>query len=116
MELTYYHNGDYLFPDMGLTEEEQKPIGKYGSMRRAYLEEHRPGLYARLLLSGKLMEHLHEIDRTCNERFQTMLPGMMQAEGVNEALKSTSQIEWIRRMNSIRHRAEENLLAELIYN
>ena len=62
MELKYHRCGDYLLPDLGLTEEEQKPIGKYGMMRMDYLKEHRPGLFNRLLLSGKLMDHPHEID------------------------------------------------------
>ena len=57
-----FQNGDYFFPEMGLTEEEQRPVGKYGLMRQEYLQEHRPGLFTHLLLSGKLMEHLHEID------------------------------------------------------
>ena len=55
MKLTYHRNGDYLLPDLGLTEAEQRPVGKYGWMRLCYLEEHRPGLYTRLLLSGTLM-------------------------------------------------------------
>ena len=115
MELIYHRSGDYLFSDMGLTEQEQVPVGKYGLMRQTYLEEHRPGLYAQLMLSGRLMEHLHEIDRACHERLETMIPAMMRTEGATEALKAADQMEWIQRMNSIRHRAEEILLAELIY-
>ena len=70
MKLTYHRNGDYLLPDIGLTEAEQRPLGKNGRMRLRYLEEHRPGLYTRLLLSGTLMEHLQEIDSTCQERLE----------------------------------------------
>ena len=105
MEIKYFRNGDYFFPEMGLTEEEQRPIGKYGLMRQAYLQEHRPGLFAQMLLSGKLMEHLHEIDDTCRERLDIMIPQMMQAEGVDERLKAVDQMEWVARMNSIKHRA-----------
>ena len=65
MKLTYHQNGDYLLPNLGLTEAEQRPLGKYGRMRLRYLEEHRPVLFTQLLLSGKLMEHLQEIDSTC---------------------------------------------------
>jgi len=68
MELKYIRCGDYLLRDLGLTEEEQKPAGKYGMMRLNFLKEHRPGLFNRLLLSGKLMDHLHEIDATCHAR------------------------------------------------
>ena len=115
MEIRYFRNGDYFLPEMGLTEEEQRPVGKYGLMRQEYLQEHRPGLFAHLLLSGKLMEHLHEIDDTCRERLDIMIPQMMQAEGVDERLKAADQMEWVMRMNNIKHRAEEILLAELIY-
>ena len=79
MKLTYHRNGDYLLPDLGLTEAKQRPLGKYGRMRLHYLEEHRPGLYTRLLLSGKLMEHLQEIDSTCQERLE-QLTRQMQAQ------------------------------------
>ena len=115
MKLTYHRNGDYLLPDLGLTEAEQRPLGKYGRMRLRYLEEHRPGLYTRLLLSGKLMEHLQEIDRTCQERLEQMACRMQAQEGVTEALKAVNQMEWVQRMNAIHHQVEEILLAELIF-
>ena len=115
MEIRYFRNEDYFFPEMGLTEEEQRPVGKYGLMRQEYLQEHRPGLFAQMLLSGKLMEHLREIDDTCRERLAIMIPQMMQAEGVDERLKADDQMEWVARMKSIKHRAEEMLLAELIH-
>ena len=116
MELKYHRCGDYWLPDLSLTEEEQKPVGKYGMMRMDYLKDHRPGLFNRLLLSGKLMEHLHEIDATCHARLDLLIPQMKEAEGVTETLKMTGQLEWVRRMNSIHHRIEETLLDELIYS
>jgi len=115
MKLTYRRCGDYLLPDLGLTEGEQHPLGKYGRMRLNYLKEHRPGLFSRLLLSGKLMEHLHEIDKTCNARLDLLIPQMQAAEGITEELKAADQLEWVRRMNDIRHQVEEALLDELIY-
>ena len=115
MKLTYYRCGDYLLPDMGLTDEEQRPLGKYGRMRLDYLKEHRPALFSSLLLSGKLMEQLHEIDETCTVRFELLISQMQAAEGVNEAMKAADQLEWVRRMNDIHHSIEETLLAELIY-
>ncbi len=115
MKLTYRRCGDYLLPDLGLTEKEQQPLGKYGRIRLNYLKEHRPGLFSSLLLSGKLMEHLHEIDATCNARLELLIPQMQTAEGVTEKLKATNQLEWVRHMNDIRHQAEEALLDELIY-
>ena len=115
MKLTYHRNGDYLLPDLGLTEAEQRPVGKYGWMRLRYLEEHRPGLYTQLLLSGTLMEHLQEIDSTCKERLEQLTRQMQAQEGVTEALKAENQMEWVQRMNAIHHQVEEILRAELIF-
>ena len=115
MKLTYHRCGDYLLPDLGLTNEEQRPLGRYGRLRLNYLKEHRPGLFSSLLLSGKLMEHLHEIDETCNARLELLIPQMQAAEGITEDLIATDQLEWVHRMNDIRHQVEETLLDELIY-
>ena len=111
----YTQCGDYLIPEMGLTEQEQKPVGKYGMMRRKYLEEHRQGLYTRLILSGKLMEHLQEIDATCRRRMDQMIREMALTEGVTEELKAKEQMTWIRKMNSLHVSAEEIVLKELVY-
>lgn len=115
MKLTYHRNGDYLLPDLGLTEAEQRPLGKYGRMRLRYLEERRPGLYTQLLLSGTLMEHLQEIDSTCQERMEQMTCQMQAQEGVTEELKAENQMEWVQRMNTIHHQIKEILLTELIF-
>ena len=112
---TYTQYGDYLLPDMGLTELEKKPLGKYGMMRRKYLEESRQGLYTRLLLSGKLMEHLQEIDATCSRRMEQMIREIAVAEGVTEELKAKEQMAWVRKMNSLHASAEEIVLKELVY-
>ena len=112
----YIQCGDYLIPDLGLTEQEQKPLGKYGRMRREYLEKNRPGLYTRMILDGTLMEHLHEIDDTCQKRLDQMIPQMADAEGVTESLKAKNQMLWVGKMNELRASAEEILLNELIYN
>lgn len=85
-------------------------------MRKTYLEEHRPGLYERLLLSGKLYEHLAEIDTCCTEAMDRMVRRMADAEGITESLKAKDQMSWVGRMNNIRQRAEEIILAELIYD
>ena len=112
----YIQCGDYLIPDLGLTEQEQKPLGKYGRIRREYLEKNRSGLYTRMILDGTLMEHLHEIDETCQKRLDQMIPQMAKAEGVTEGLKAKNQILWVGKMNELRASAEEILLNELIYN
>ena len=112
---TYTQVGDYLLPNLIIDEDEQQFIGKYGRMRKRYLREHRPVLFTNLLLSGKLDQHLTEIDRACVERMDLLTRQMAPQEGVTESLKATDQMEWVRRMNSILNRAEEIVLHELIY-
>ena len=114
-ELTYTRCGDYYIPDLKLSEQPEAPIGKYGRMRRRYLKEHRPGLYSSLILSEKLYPHLLEIDRAAHERMDAMLPRMMEAAGVTEELKARDQLAWVGAMNSIRSRAEEIILSEIIF-
>ena len=115
MKLTYHQNGDYLLPDLGLTEAEHRPLGKYGRIRLRYLEKHRPGLYTRLLLSGKLMEHVQKIDSVCQERLEQLTCQMQAQEGITEEMKAVNQMEWVQRMNAIHHQVEEILLAELVF-
>ncbi|MCR5372986.1 MAG: TnpV protein [Solobacterium sp.] len=115
-ELIYRRNGDYLLPEMGLTEAEKKPLGKYGMMRRQYLEQHRLGLYTRLLLSGKLMEHLQEIETTAQNRLESLMTQLKAKNNVTEELKAKDQMKWVRLMNSLKNQAEEMILTELVYN
>ena len=103
------------FPNLSLPGESEYLIGKYGRMRRSYLKEQRPVLYANLLTSGTLHRHLAEIDQACNERMEILVSAMAQQEGVTEALKAADQMEWVHRINSIRSRAEEIVLTELVY-
>ena len=112
---SYTKVGDYLLPNLIIDETEQRPLGKYGRLRKSYLKEHRPVLYTNLLLSGKLFQHLAEIDKACEERMELLTSQMAKQEGVTEALKAADQMEWVRRMNSICSRAEEIVLHELIY-
>ena len=112
---TYTQVGDYLLPDLIIDEAEQQPVDKYGRMRKRYLKEHRPVLFTNLLLSGKLDQHLTEIDRACTERMELLTRQMADREAVTEALKVADQMEWVRRMNNIQNRAEEIVLNELVY-
>ena len=114
-ELTYTRCGNYYIPDLELSEQPEAPIGKYGRMRQRYLKEHRPGLYSSLILSEKLYPHLLEIDRAARERMDAMLPRMMETAGVTEELKARDQLAWVGGMNSIRSRAEEIILSEMIF-
>ena len=112
---TYRGEGDYLLPNLILPDTDSRPIGKYGRMRLNYLKEHHRTLYTSLVLNGTLWEHLSEIDQSCNERLSRIIPAMAKQENVTEALKAVDQMEWVRRMNSIRNRAEEIVLTELVY-
>ena len=116
MEMTYTRNGDYLVPDLSLTETEQKPLGKYGRLRKDYLKEHRPILWNRMILSETLYPHLREIDETANRRLEQMMPEMMKSAGVTESLKASDPMKWVQTMNSLKAQAEEVILSELIYS
>ena len=111
---TYRKEGDYLLPNLDLPDTPQQ-IGEYGLLRKSYLRGHRPGLYSAMLLNGTLFQHLAEIDQTCNECVELMIRQMAEREGVTEALKATAQLEWVGLMNSIRNRAEEIVMSEMVY-
>ncbi len=113
MDLTYRIEGDYLLPN--LTVPEAPKIGKYGTLRRNFLKEHKDPIYTGMLLSGKLNSHLEEIDRKADEMMERLTTQMAQSEGVTESLKATDQMKWVGMMNNIRQRAEETVMAELIY-
>ena len=113
---TYHQVGDYFIPNITLPDDGEYQIGKYGRMRRSYLKEYRKILYNNYVLEGTLFKHLAEIDQTCNERMENIVSSMAKQEGVTEALKAADQIEWVCRMNSIRNRAEEIVLHELVYD
>jgi hypothetical protein len=112
---TYTQVGDVLLPDLVIGEKEQRSIGKYGRMRKRYLKEQYPVVFSELLLSGKLYPYLLEIDEACEGQMELYVLQMAKREGVTEQLKAADQMEWVRRMNSIRSRAEEIVLHELVY-
>ncbi|MCD8379685.1 MAG: TnpV protein [Lachnospiraceae bacterium] len=112
--LTYRQNGDYLIPNLELSEQPVKPLGKYGRMRKTYLKEHRPVLYSQMLLSEKLYPHLQEIDETANSRLEQLMPELAKAAGATEALKASDPMQWVGLMNSCKAQAEELILEELI--
>ena len=116
MDLTYEKCGDYLIPNLLPDPEPEKALTKYGLMRRKYLEEHRRGVYSGLLMTGKLKAHCLEIQRQAEERMDFLTEQMAKTEGVDEALKASDQMKWVRRMINIRARAEEIMLIEIVYN
>lgn len=108
-------NGYYL-PNLTVTAPtEQHPTGRWGRLHKRYLKEHHPIRYNQLLLSGVLGSYLAKLDTQAEEQLALTIRQMQEAEGVTEALKAADQLEWVRRMNSIRNRAEEIIKTELIF-
>ena len=108
-------NGYYL-PNLTVAAPtEQHPTGRWGRLHKKYLEEHHPIRYNQLLLSGELSSYLAKLDKQAEEQLALIIRQMQEAEGVTEALKAENQLEWVRRMNSIRNRAEEIIQKELIF-
>ena len=116
MSIMYHRNGDYLLPDMELNETDKTLLNKYGRMRLRYLQEHRPGLYTRLILSGKLYEELLETQKAAQDRVEIITDKMAKAQNISEAMKAQDQMAWVGAMNMIRLQAEEIVLQELIYS
>ena len=103
------------YPDLELPEEEPH-YGKYGRMRLSYLKEHRTALYYTLLLDGKLVKHLNEVEDIANRRMGRLTLQMQERQGVDEALKARDQMAWVGAMNMIKAQAEEIVLKELVYD
>ena len=113
--LTYRMEGDYRVPNLTVPEEQPVTLGKYALLRKKYLKQHRRILYMNLLTSGKLNEHLMEIEQAANERMEQLTAQMVAAQGVTEQMKAENQMQWVGLMNNIRHSAEETILNDLIY-
>ncbi len=113
--LTYTQSGDYLFPNLVLTEQPQRDLGKYGRMRQRYLKEYHPVLWGMLAVSGDLYRHLLEIEDAANSRLEVLMPQLTKAAGVTEQLKASDQMRWVGLMNNCKAQAEEIIMAELIY-
>ena len=114
MELTYHKVGDIYLPNLK-NDEMEGQLYQFGRQRQAYLMEHHPGTYDSLLMQGKLMKHLLEIQEQAYEMMDRLIQEMAKQEGVTEQLKAQDQMEWVRRMNSLRHTAEEIVRNDLIY-
>ena len=113
-ELIYTKHGDYYLPN--LTYPTTKPTyGKYGMMREYYLKQHDPGLWNRLMLCGKLTEHLNEIDKTARERIDLIMPKLTESAGATDELKRTNPLKWMGLINACKSQAEESVFAELVY-
>ena len=113
--LWYELIGDYYIPVLTLSSDEQRPIGKWGRMHRDYIKEHRPIFFNDLVLSGQLWTYLADLNEQAKERLSLIVDQLKASEGVSEELKAADQMTWVRSMNSIRNRAEEIILREMIY-
>ena len=113
--LWYELIGDYYIPVLTLSSEEQRPIGKCGRMHRDYLKEYRQLCYNDLILSGQLWTYLVVLNEQAQNRLEVIIDQMKASEGVTEELKAADQMAWVGAMNSIRNRAEEIILREMIY-
>ena len=114
MNLTYTMQGDYLLPNLEVPEDPK--VGKFGMLRRSFLRSHRKALYTGMMLSGKLDQHLQEVDQQANTMLESLLQKMAQEQGVTEDLKATNQMMWVQLMNILRQAAEESVLAEVVYS
>ena len=103
------------YPDLYLPEETEYPIGKYGMLRKSYLQEHRKGLYLELVLDGKLNEHLHQIDEECDQMMDRLVEQMKEKQGVTEELKLQNRMAWVRELNNIRTCAEMIVAKKIVY-
>ena len=110
----YTLHGDYYLPDLVLREEEPT-YGKYGMLRKQFLKEYRSARYQYMLLTGKLNEHLNQIDQEVREQVETLMEQMIEKQGVTEELKAQDQMKWVRLMNNIKVSAEEIILKNMVY-
>ncbi|MDD4415042.1 MAG: TnpV protein [Oscillospiraceae bacterium] len=117
--IAYTLVGDYYLPDFSLAVEsepqEEYVIGRYGRMRANYLKNHRRALYSGLLMSGKLHEHLHEVEERAMQQVEDIVQHFAKTEGTDEKLKAENQMRWVGLMNNYRHCAEEIVLKEVVF-
>ena len=115
--ITYRQVNDYMIPNLTLPPEESAiRLGKWGMLHKNYLEKHNPIIFATLLTQGKLYQHCAQIDTQAQQMFNTLVEQMTKSENITEQLKAENQMEWVRCMNNIHHRATEIVDNELIYN
>ncbi|MCR4692298.1 MAG: TnpV protein [Firmicutes bacterium] len=114
-ELTYRNENGIMIPNLEIPKAEL-PIGKYGMMRKSFLKKNRRAIYSAMMLSGTLMEHLAEIDKTAREQVEQTVRKMAISEGVNEKLKAENPKKWAGLMNNLKHSAEEAVLKQLVHS
>ena len=113
--IKYELKGEQYYPMLGMVEQEEHSIGKYGLLHRDYIKQHKRGTYTTLLTEGKLNAHLHEIDVQANEMVEAIVTNLARERGIDEELKASDAIKWVAEMNIIKASAEEIVLREVIY-
>lgn len=114
MKIDYVKAGDYLIPALTVPNKRYN-IGKYGMLRRTFLQEHHSAIYSVMMMNGTLLQHLEDVNKMCCEELDRLIPAIAKNEGMKETLKSINQMEWVRRMNSVKSRAEECILKDYVY-
>lgn len=114
MKINYVKCGDYLIPALTVPNKRYS-IGKYGSLRRTFVQKHHNAIYSVMMMNGTLLQYLEDVNKLCCDELDRLIPSMAKNEGITEALKSSNQMEWVRRMNGIRNRAEEFILKDYVY-
>ena len=114
MKLEYIRNGDYYIPNLTIQKEERS-IGKWGRMHREFLREYHPIQFSQLVLSDALYTYLADLNEQAQERMETLISQMQNAEGITEELKAADPMAWVQQMNSLQARAEEIVREELIF-
>ena len=115
MNLAYTQTGEYMVPDVALDGQPDRPLGRYGLMRKEYLRQNKPVLWGRLCTSGELFPHCREIEDEANSRLEVVLPALAEAAGATEDLKASDPTRWTALMDNCKAQAEEAVLRELVY-
>ena len=115
MNITYRTEGDYLIPNIFANEEPEQTLTKYGMLRESFLKNNHKGIYTGKLLAGTLKEHCLDIQKQAENMVEKLTKQLVAVEGISEDLKSRNQMEWVRRMNSIRNRVDEIVMTEIVY-
>ena len=113
--IKYELKGEQYYPMLGMVEQEEHSIGKYGLLHRDYIKQHKRGTYTTLLTEGRLNAHLHEIDAQANEMAEAIVANLAHERGIDEELKASDALKWVAEMNSIKASAEEIVLREVVY-
>ena len=111
----YRQVGDYMLPDVELTEQTEYQIGVWGQRYKRCLKSNHRVLYYNYLTSGRLYEHLAEVDKRAEKMFQQIVKSLVEKENVTESLKADDMMLWVQKMNNIRNRATEIVNTEVIF-